>query len=148
LDGLPSWLARRRAGGLRWAAHIDFDTGSLRVERLKHGIDSVHPLGERELRGLRRLQKAQSGRYVFVTEGGAPITEAGFRKTLARIAARVPALVELKVHPHMLRHSCGFVLANRGMDTRSLQHYLGHRRIENTELYTAMSASRFDRVWD
>ncbi len=66
---------------LRWTAHVDFDTGSIRVERLKNGIASVHPLGERELRGLRRLQKAQAGRYVFVNERGAPVTELGFRKT-------------------------------------------------------------------
>ncbi len=59
-----------------------------------------------------------------------------------------PALAGLDVHPHMLRHSCGYALANKGMDTRSLQHYLGHRRIENTERYTAMSATRFDKVWD
>ena len=85
---------------------------------------------------------------MFVNERGAPVTEVGFRKTLARIAERVPALAGLNVHPHMLRHSCGFTLANKGMDTRSLQHYLGHRRIENTERYTAMSANRFDNVWD
>ena len=101
-------------------------------------------------RGLKTTltQKAQTGRYVFVNERGAPVTEVGFRKTLARIAERVPALAGLNVHPHMLRHSCGFTLANKGMDTRSLQHYLGHRRIENTERYTAMSANRFDNVWD
>jgi type 1 fimbriae regulatory protein FimB/type 1 fimbriae regulatory protein FimE len=153
-DALMVWMAFRhglRVGelvALRWTAHVDFTTGTLRVERLKNGTPSVHPLGERELRGLRRLQKAGGGRYVFVNERGAPVTELGFRKTLARIAARVPTLAGLNVHPHQLRHSCGFALANKGMDTRSLQHYLGHRRIENTVIYTAMAAGRFDKVWD
>jgi type 1 fimbriae regulatory protein FimB/type 1 fimbriae regulatory protein FimE len=132
---------------LRWTANIDFDGGTIRVDRLKNGVSSVHPLGERELRGLRRLQKAQQGRYVFVNERGAPVTELGFRKTIGRIAATVPALAALDVHPHMLRHSCGYALANKGMDTRSLQHYLGHRCIDHTVLYTAMSATRFDAVW-
>lgn len=154
-DALMVWMGYRhgmRVGELvrlRWQAHIDFGNSTIRVERLKRGVDSVHPLGEREIRGLRRLQKENGdGRYVFVNERGAPISDEGFRKTLARIAATVPELAGLKLHPHMLRHSCGFALANKGMDTRSLQHYLGHRRIEHTELYTAMSATRFDRVWD
>jgi len=148
------WMAFRlglRFGelvALRWTAHVDFTAGTLRVERLKHGVPSVHPLGERELRGLRRLQKAGEGRYVFTNERGAPVTELAFRKTLERIAARVPSLAGLNVHPHMRRHSCGYALANKGMDTRSLQHYLGHSRIENTVFYTAMAAGRFDKVWD
>jgi type 1 fimbriae regulatory protein FimB/type 1 fimbriae regulatory protein FimE len=152
-DALMIWIAYRhglRVGelcGLRWGAHIDFDSGTIRCERLKHGIDSVHPLGERELRGLRQLQK-KGGRYVFTNRDGAPVTELGFRKTLARIGATIPALADLRVHPHMLRHATGYAQANRGMDTRSLQHFLGHRRIENTEKYTAMSATRFDKVWD
>jgi type 1 fimbriae regulatory protein FimB/type 1 fimbriae regulatory protein FimE len=153
-DALMIWMGFRhglRVGelvALRWTANIDFDSGTIRVERLKNGVSSVHPLGERELRGLRKLQKAQQGRYVFVNERGAPVTELGFRKTLGRIAATVPALAGLEVHPHMLRHSCGYALANKGMDTRSLQHYLGHRCIDHTVLYTAMSATRFDGVWN
>jgi site-specific recombinase XerD len=152
-DALMIWMGYRhglRVGelvALRWTANIDFGSGTIRVDRLKNGVASVHPLGERELRGLRRLQKAQQGRYVFVNERGAPVTELGFRKTLARIAATVPALAALELHPHMLRHSCGYALANKGMDTRSLQHYLGHRCIDRTVLYTAMSATRFDGVW-
>ncbi len=153
-DALMIWMGFRhglRVGelvALCWTANIDFDSGTIRVERLKNGVSSVHPLGERELRGLRKLQKAQQGRYVFVNERGAPVTELGFRKTLGRIAATVPALAGLEVHPHMLRHSCGYALANKGMDTRSLQHYLGHRCIDHTVLYTAMSATRFDGVWN
>jgi len=131
---------------LRWAAHIDFDSGTARIERLKNGVSSVHPLSERELRGLRRLQKGSQGRHVFTNERGAPVTEAAFRKTLVRIAATVPRLAGLNVHVHMLRHSCGYALANRGMDTRSLQHFLGHRDIQNTVIYTVMAADRFDKV--
>jgi integrase len=153
-DALMIWMAFRhglRVGelvALRWTAHVDFDTSSLRVERLKNGVPSVHPLSEREIRGLRRLQKAQTGRYVFINERGSPVTELAFRKTLARIAARVPSLAALNVHPHQLRHSCGFTLANKGIDTRSLQHYLGHRKIDNTVIYTTMAAGRFDKIWD
>src|SRR5262249_45972650 len=78
-DALMIWMCFRhglRVGelvALRWAAHIDFDTGAVRIERLKNGVPSVHPLSERELRGLRRLQQTSQGRYVFTNERGAPV---------------------------------------------------------------------------
>ena len=74
------------------------------------------------------------------------MTTAGFRKQLARWG--VSAKLDFPVNPHMLRHACGYVLANKGMDTRSLQAYLGHAEIANTVRYTQMSASRFDGIWD
>jgi len=52
------------------------------------------------------------------------------------------------VHPHMLRHACGFYLANKGVDTRSIQHYLGHRNIQHTVRYTELAPHRFDGFWD
>ena len=107
---------------------VDFGQGLLHVTRLKHGVPSVHPLGGEELRALRRLRREQpEGRYLFQTERDAPMTPAGFRKTLARIGEASP--LAFPVHPHMLRHACGFKLANDGQDTRALQHYLGHRNI-------------------
>jgi len=66
-------------------------------------------------------------------------------KTIARIgkAARLP----FPIHPHMLRHSTGYALAAKGMDTRRLQHYLGHAAITNTVRYTAMSPEPFKDIW-
>ena len=52
-----------------------------------------------------------------------------------------------KVHPHMLRHSCGFALANKGRDTRLIQDYLGHRNITHTQIYTRTAAIRFEDLW-
>jgi type 1 fimbriae regulatory protein FimB/type 1 fimbriae regulatory protein FimE len=52
-----------------------------------------------------------------------------------------------RVHVHMLRHSTGYALANRGMDTRRLQHFLGHASITNTVRYTAMSPEPFKDIW-
>ena len=50
---------------------------------------------------------------------------------------------DFKPHPHMLRHACGFVLANKGHDTRALQAYVGHRNIQHTVRYTELSPGRF-----
>jgi site-specific recombinase XerC len=100
--------------------------------------DSVHPLAGVELRALRRRQREQEpGRYVFVSERGAPMGPPGFRRMVERLGAA--AKMPLPVHPHMLRHSTGYKLANQGVDTRSLQHYLGHRNIQDTVRYTELS---------
>ena len=81
------------------------------------------------------------GRYVFVSERGAPMSTAGFRRMVERLgkAAKMP----FSIHPHMLRHATGFKLANQGVDTRSLQQYLGHKNIQHTVRYTELSAERF-----
>ena len=113
---------------LRWD-QVDLVHGRLHVSRLKNGMPSVHPLTGTELRALRRLKREQEpGRYVFLSERGAPISAAGFRRMTERLgkAAKIP----FKVHPHMLRHATGFKLANQGVDTRSLQQYLGHKGVQ------------------
>ena len=127
---------------LRWDA-IDFAHGRLHVTRLKGSAESVHPLSGRELRALRRLKREQdpASPFVFASERGAPFTTAGFRKMVARLG--VAADFDLPVHPHMLRHACGFKLANDGVDTRSLQAYLGHKNIQHTVRYTELAPDRF-----
>jgi integrase len=130
---------------LRWDM-IDFARGQLHVHRLKEGRPSVHPLGGIEIRALRRLQReSEPGRYVFMTERGGPVTREWFKKMIERSgeAAKLP----FPVHPHMLRHSCGFKLANDGQDTRAIQHYLGHRSLQSTMRYTELSPKRFENFW-
>jgi type 1 fimbriae regulatory protein FimB/type 1 fimbriae regulatory protein FimE len=125
---------------------VDFAHGLLHVRRMKNGLPSVHPIGGEELRSIRSLRRQDSaGRFVFTTERKAPMTPAGFRKLLARIGekARMPFLV----HPHMLRHACGYKLANDGHDTRALQHYLGHKNITHTVRYSELSHDRFKGFW-
>jgi type 1 fimbriae regulatory protein FimB/type 1 fimbriae regulatory protein FimE len=113
---------------LRWDA-IDFGRGHMHVSRAKSGSPSVHPLSGRELRALRRLQREQDPEspFVFTSERGSPFSTAGFRKMVARLG--VAAKFDVAIHPHTLRHGCGFKLANDGVDTRSLQAYLGHNNI-------------------
>jgi type 1 fimbriae regulatory protein FimB/type 1 fimbriae regulatory protein FimE len=126
---------------LRWE-QVDLAHARLHVSRLKSGIPSVHPLTGTELRALRRLQREQEpGRYLFLSERGAPMSAVGFRRMITRLgkAAKMP----FSVHPHMLRHVCGFKLANDGHDTRALQHYLGHKNIQHTVRYTELSPARF-----
>ena len=125
---------------------IDFGHGLMHVRRLKRGIASVHEIGGEELRALRALKREDdAGRFVFMSMRGAPITAAGFRKFLARLG--VEAQFPFPIHPHMLRHATGYKLANDGRDTRSLQHYLGHKNIMHTVRYAELSPDRFKDFW-
>ena len=125
---------------------IDFSQGMMHVRRLKNGLPSVQQIGGEELRALRALKRDEgAGRFVFMTERGAPMTPAGFRKLLARLGEAAKFL--FGVHPHM-RHATGYKLANDGRDTRSLQHYLGHKNIMHTVRYTELSAERFKNFWE
>ncbi len=131
---------------LRWD-QIDFGKPAvLHVRRLKNGTPATHPLSGRELRDLRRLQReSQPSDFVFVTERGAPFAVRGFQAMVER--AGKAAGFAFKIHPHMLRHACGYKLANDGVDTRALQAYLGHRSIQHTVRYTELSPDRFKRFW-
>ena len=131
---------------LRWD-QVDFRTATLHVRRVKQGTPSTHPIPGDELRSLRRLQREQEPKspFVFTSERGSPFTTAGFARMVERAGAE--AKLGFKVHPHMLRHACGYALANRGHDTRALQAYLGHRNIQHTVRYTELSPTRFKDFW-
>ena len=130
---------------LRWT-QVDLKEGRLHVNRKKNGISSVHPLYGPEIRALRKLKTEYSEtQYVFTSERKGPMMDSTFRKMLAR--AGDEAKLGLPIHPHMLRHSTGFKLANDGKDTRSIQHYLGHKNIQHTVRYTDVAADRFKDFW-
>jgi integrase len=131
---------------LRWD-QIDFASATLHVRRVKRGTPATHPILGDELPALRRLQREQApiSPFVFTSERAGPFTTAGFARMMER--AGVEAGMPFKVHPHMLRHACGFALANNGHDTRALQAYLGHRNIQHTVRYTELSPTRFKDFW-
>ncbi len=122
---------------LRWDM-VDLKQGLIHVSRLKNGIPSVHPLRGPELRALRKLARDYpETQYVFMTERKGPLTADTVRKLILR--AGEAAKLGFPVHPHMLRHACGYKLANDGHDTRAIQHYLGHKNIQHTVRYTEMA---------
>ena len=131
---------------LRWE-QVDFKTGTLHVRRVKQGTSSTHPILGDELRAVRRLQREQQPKspFVFTSERGAPFTTAGFARMVERAGDEVK--LGFKAHPHMLRHACGYALANKGHDTRALQAYLGHRNIQHTVRYTELAPDRFKDFW-
>ncbi len=131
---------------LQWAM-LDLKAALLHVRRVKNGLAALHPLRGTELRALRHLQYMYAGMaYVFVSERGSPLTA----RTVHHIVAEAgrAAGFAFPVYPHMLRHACGFYLANKGVDTRALQQYLGHRNIQHTVRYTELTAQRFQNFWE
>jgi integrase len=129
---------------LEWS-QVDFRTATLHVPRVKRGTPATHPIPADELRMLRKLQREQErSPFVFTSERGSPFAMSGFARMVER-AGKV-AKISFGVHPHMLRHACGFKLANDGVDTRTIQAYLGHKSITHTG-YTELSPTRFKNRW-
>jgi integrase len=130
----------------RWS-QFDLDspgTKTFHVKRIKGSEDSTHTLDRDEVAGLRKLRDATDSPYVFVSERGGPISPDMVARVVAEAAEA--AGIGFHVHPHMLRHSAGYMLANEGTDTLLIQAHLGHRDIRNTVRYTKLSAKRLAGV--
>jgi type 1 fimbriae regulatory protein FimB len=131
-------------------SQVDLDGRVLHVARLKKGLATTHPLRGDELRALKawlteRTRLKPRGSSLFISDRRTPLN----RRT-AWVAIRAYgelAGLPLDAHPHMLRHACGFALADQGADTRLIQDYLGHRNIQHTVRYTATNPARFERLW-
>jgi type 1 fimbriae regulatory protein FimB len=129
---------------------VDTDSRLLHVARLKHGLSTTQPLRGDELRVIgawlkQRARMKPSGKSFFVSEQRKPLHRSTVNLALRKYskAAALPFLA----HPHMLRHACGFALADQGADTRLIQDYLGHRNIQYTVRYTAANPARFEKLW-
>lgn len=130
---------------LKWD-QVDLAAGRLHVNRLKNGNPATHYLEGDEIRALRRLgREYPESPFLFATERGGPLTRSAVNKLVERAGRQ--AGLEFPVHPHMLRHACGFALANKGVDTRTIQDYLGHKSIQHTVKYTQLTPHRFRGLW-
>lgn len=131
---------------LRWE-QIDFSGGTIYVKRVKQGTPSTQPIYGDEIRALRKLQRDYPvSPYVFQSSRRGPLA----KDTIGGIIERAGKLAELPfpVHAHMLRHGTGYYLANRGIDTRTIQAYLGHNNIQHTVRYTDLAPERFHSLWN
>jgi len=123
------------------------DASELHVSRIKNGLPSTHPIRGIELRALKQLQRHyHSSPYVFVSERNTPLTTRTVHHIIARAGKN--SGFDFTVHPHMLRHSTGFYLANNGHDMRAIQSYMGHVNIKNTVIYTDLAPNRFKKFWN
>ena len=130
---------------LRWQ-QIHLDTATIDIRRAKNGTPGVHGLQGDELRPLRALRRENPhADFVFLSERKAPLSIDGAQKLIERLG--VAAELPFPIHAHMLRHAAGYALAGRGIDTRTLQDFMGHRSIANTVVYTAVADKRIRNIW-
>jgi type 1 fimbriae regulatory protein FimB len=129
---------------------VDVESRVLHVTRLKGGLSTTQPLRGDELRAVRawlreRARRKPTGKAFFVSEQRKPLHRSTVNLALRKYSTAVS--LPLLAHPHMLRHACGFALADQGADTRLIQDYLGHRSIQQTVKYTATNSARFEKLW-
>jgi type 1 fimbriae regulatory protein FimB len=117
------------------------------IKRSKNSLDTEQPLAGDELRALKRYLALREDHlpWLFVSERGCQMVRRAVNHMIA--ATRIRAGLG-HVHPHMLRHSCGYALANKGTDFRLIQDWLGHRDPKHTSRYTRVAARRFEGMWD
>jgi type 1 fimbriae regulatory protein FimB len=133
------------ATGLR-RDHLNLAQARLWVGRLKNSLSVEHPIAGDELRAIKRYLATRTDRlpWLFLSERGQPLTRHAVHY-LVRVAGLQAGLAD--IHPHMLRHSCGYYLANTGVDLRTMQDYLGHRDPKHTVRYTRIAGRRFEGLW-
>jgi type 1 fimbriae regulatory protein FimB len=129
---------------------VDTESRVLHVARLKGGLSTTQPLRADELRAIAAWLKERSrmkaaGTAFFISEQRKPLHRSTVNLLLEKYSEA--AALPLRAHPHMLRHACGFALADQGADTRLIQDYLGHRNIQHTVKYTATNPARFQKLW-
>jgi len=146
LIGYRHGLRASEIADLEWS-QVELGRGAtLHVRRRKNGKPAAHPLRGDEIRALRELRRQfPDSAFVFATERGGPFTPDAINRLVKRIGER--AGLPFKAHAHMLRHGCGYKLANDGHDTRAIQDWLGHRSIQHTVRYTELSPTRFKDFW-
>lgn len=139
-------LRRSEAARLRWS-DVDLEEGTIYIRRIKGSRSGRHPLLGDEMRALKKLKRDYfPSPNVFTGNRHTPLSE----RSISHIVHQAGLLAgfDFTVHAHLLRHACGYYLANKGVDTRTIQDYLGHANIQNTVRYTQLSAKRFEGLWN
>jgi integrase len=144
-DNGGNGLLRDRAP---WAVfHIRFDKRPNKPLRLRHvhrgyscgrNVVAVSGVGCCACHRPSARPQEQKGHAVRASD-------ARRRNSRQRLGRR--AGMPFTIFPHMLRHGCGYALANAGHDTRALQAGLGHKNIQHTVRYTELAPDRFKNFW-
>ena len=132
---------------------IDLESKVFHVRRLKgcdHGVQEFYN-GETAAikawlvkRG--KMDPPATIEELFVSERRRQLSRVTVWAMIRQVAAAA-GLQHLELHPHMLRHSCGYVLVNKGIDVRVIQDFLGQRSISSTVRYTRLNRSRFAKLF-
>ena len=132
---------------------IDLENRTFHVRRLKGCDHGVHEFYNGETTAIKawllereKMAPPSQVEELFLSERRQPISRRTVWVMIGQVAAAA-GLEHLDIHPHMLRHSCGYVLVNKGIDIRVIQDFLGHRSISSTVRYTKLNRSRFAKLF-
>ena len=135
---------------------IDLNANTLYVRHQKSGTGSrthpsVHPLYKSDLGPIRTWLKVRQEMqlehpFLFSSERRGRLSRASVWKMVG-IVGEAAGLGRLKVHPHSLRHACGYTLINKDVPIRTVQSFLGHKSIQTTVRYTELAPNRFDKLY-
>ena len=109
---------------------LDLARGTIYCRRAKNSRSSLHPMKPDEVAALEQLlarREPPASDYVFQSERAERMSRSAFWRIVSNAGAR--AGLPVKTYAHLLRHSCGYFLANKGCDLRLIQDYLGHKQI-------------------
>jgi site-specific recombinase XerD len=126
---------------------IDLGHTTFHVRRLKASASGAHPIYPPDRKALSawlKVRKAMkpNNDFLFISERRNQLDRTSVWE-IVRVVAAAAGLDHLRVHPHSLRHSCGYDLINRDVDVRRVQSFLGHRSIQTTVRYTQLAANGF-----
>ena len=127
-------------------SHVNLDIPHIWVQRLKGSLSTEQRIQGDDLRVLRRYLRTRTDEleWLFISEQKTKLTRQAVNYIIRQAGERAGLD---RVNPHMLRHSCGYALANMGKDTRLIQDYLGHRDPRHTVHYTRTAGRRFEGLW-
>ena len=122
---------------------VDVKEKLIHVKRLKDCESGTHPLFNGEPRAVAawlrcRYKMQPQGNTLFVSERRKPLARSAVWALIKKVATAA-GLADLNIHPHMLRHACGYNLVNKGTNVRIIQSFLGHKSIQSTARYTALA---------
>lgn len=134
-------------------SYLDIESKSIYIHRLKNGYSVSHPIPVDEMKLLKQwlsrrkeYKGSEKSDYLFISDGGGRLTRQRIYDIIKKCGKK--SGITHHIHPHKFRHGCGFALAEKGIDTRLIQDYLGHRNIQHTVHYTQSNPSRFKRIWN
>ena len=145
---LVSWrhgLRVSEAINLLWS-DVNWKDQKIRIVREKGGIEQTHPLNPDEIKALKLLYKSRTKgtKYIFTSQQGNIYTRQGIWKIISNLSKE--AKLDIHVHPHMLRHTCGTMLAEKDTNPLTIKDYLGQKDIKSALFYIHLAGKQFDAL--
>jgi integrase/recombinase XerD len=120
------------------ADEVFFEEQMLLIAKAKGGKSRYVPILPQLAQELRTHLGNRATGYLFETVRHTPYSPRRIQQIIKETAAA--AQITKRVYPHLLRHSVATTLLERGMPIEQIQKFLGHAKLETTQIYAESSA--------